>query len=125
MFGKKKEKKNSVPTATEAAQEMLKNVLALMQQNNISLPQQIDQITTMTAVTAEGNAVRWHYVLSQLDPAKAPKSMFQNMLFSQIKQDERVKDSLKSGVGIEYDYTFAENKEIRYLISFSKEDFNL
>jgi len=134
MFGKKKpdnkkidvaKHETKISSATPEARELLKNILEMMQQLKITLPQQIGSATQMTAITAEGNAIRYHYVHASAKPDKSTKTTLRNTLYTYLKQDENVKNTLKSGVQMEYEYTFAQDKDTRVLISFSKDDFNL
>jgi len=87
----------------------------------LPLPYKLDQVTTMVDVTAEPDAIRYHYVLSGVDTSKITNDLLKNSLGPNICQDTDTKNLLDQDVNMEYSYSVKNSTE-KYFISFTKTD---
>ncbi len=87
----------------------------------LPLPYKLDQITTMVDVTAEPDAIRYHYILSGVDTSKITNDLLKNRLGLNICQDTDTKNLLNQDINMEYSYS-VENSTEKYFISFTKTD---
>jgi len=101
---------------TELVNQTVEEVKASM-----SLPNQIDEATTLVDITAESNAIRYHYVLSSVDTSKLTNDYLKNYLGSSICENKDTKNLLNQGIDMEYSYT-VENSAEKYFVSFTKTD---
>lgn len=85
------------------------------------LPNQIDEVTKLVDITAEPNAIRYHYILSGIDTSELSNSYLKNYLSSSICENSDTKLLLNSGINMEYSYTAAGTMQ-KYFVSFTKED---
>ena len=88
----------------------------------MSLPYQIDQVTTLVDVTAEPGAIRYHYVLSGVDTSKITNDLLKNSVGSGICQNKDTKNLLNQDINMEYSYS-VENSAQKYFVSFTKTDY--
>lgn len=85
----------------------------------MKLPNQIDDLTTLTDITAQSSAIRYHYFLSNIDTSQLSISALKNYLISDICTSD-TKNLLDSGINIEYSYIVDSGE--RYFVSFTKTD---
>ncbi|MBI2042479.1 MAG: DUF4190 domain-containing protein [Candidatus Nealsonbacteria bacterium] len=107
---------NSITNKTELIKQTAQAV-----KTQISLPYQIDQVTTLVDVTAESGAIRYHYVLSGVDTSKITNDLLKNSVGSGICQNEDTKNLLNQDINMEYSYS-VENSAQKYFVSFTKTD---
>ncbi len=86
----------------------------------MSLPSQIDELTTLTDITAQPSAIRYHYVLSNIDTSQLSNSYLKNYLISDLCGNSDTKNLLDSGIDMEYSYIVDSGE--RYFMSFTKTD---
>lgn len=82
-------------------------------------PKKLDDVTTITDVSAESEAIRYHYVLSGVDASKISNTYLKNFLAPNICKE--IKTLLSEGINAEYAYTVKDTGE-QYFVSFSKSD---
>lgn len=88
---------------------------------SITLPSKVDEVTDLVDVTAEPNAVRYHYVLSGADTSKLSGDYLKNYLSSSVCKNNTIKKLLDQGINIDY-YFLVDGSNENYSVSFSKED---
>lgn len=107
---------NSGTSKTELINQTVQAVKA-----QISLPYQIDQVTTLVDVTAEPGAIRYHYVLSGVDTSEITNDLLKNIVGSGICQNKNAKNLLNRDINMEYSYS-VKNSAKKYFVSFTKTD---
>lgn len=85
------------------------------------LPYQADEVTTAIDITAETNAIRFHYLLANVDLTSITNEYLKSYLITKTCTDEKSKKILNQGINIEYSYTIKDSPQT-FLISFAKED---
>jgi len=85
------------------------------------LPKKIDDSTTITDITAENNAIRYHYLLSDVDTSELSNESLKGSLISSICQSGDTNDLFEQGINIEFLYKI-ENSSQNYLVKFTKAD---
>lgn len=85
------------------------------------LPVQVDESTRMVDITAQPNAIQFHMALSNIDMSGITSDSLKSNMNPRICQNTYLKDTLNSGINIEYVYT-VEKEPQQYLVSFSKAD---
>lgn len=100
----------------ELIAEIVKEIKAEM-----SLPNQIDEATLLTDITAEPNAIRYHYILSDIDTSQLSNSYLKSFLGSSICENTDTKNLLNYGINMEYSYTVKGSAQ-KYFVSFTKND---
>lgn len=88
---------------------------------SITLPSQLDSATTLTDITAETNAIRYHYILANIDTSSVSNESLKSYLKTSICGTEATKNLLNRDINMEYSYT-VENIAQSYFISFNKAD---
>lgn len=91
--------------------------------NQYTLPTQIDQVTKLVDITAEKDAVRYHYLLSDIDTSGLSNDYLKTGLIASICQDEDIKFTLNRDINMEYSYAI-EGSEEKYFIIISRADCN-
>lgn len=114
-------KKLSIKTklANKYSKAELINLSIKRIKSEMTLPKKIDDVTTMINVSAEPNAIRYHYILSGVTADKITNSYLKNFLASNVCRETRV--LLDEGINVEYSYIIKNSKE-KYFVSFSKSD---
>ena len=88
----------------------------------IELPSQIDELTILTDVTAQENAIRYQYtVSSQTDTSVLSNDIIKDSLVENICKNNDFVDLLKKGIDLEYSYK-VENSEQTYFVTFKYAD---
>lgn len=87
----------------------------------MSFPSQINDSTSVTDITAERNAVRYHYLLSDVDTSNLSNESLKDSLVSSICQSEDTKGLFDKGIDLEFLYAI-KNSPQSYLVQFTKLD---
>lgn len=103
---------------SELINQTVKEVKASM-----SLPSQVDEATTLVDITAELNAIRYHYILSGLDTSNLSNDYLKTYLGTSICQNKDTKSLLDQDIDMEYSYSVKSSTQ-KYFISFTKTDCN-
>lgn len=96
------------------------------EKNNITLPYQVDEITTLTDITAEPNAIRFYYVISDSDlnnkyPQFNTDDELKEYMLSKACINEHYKSVLDQGINLEYS-TIIEKISKTLFVSLTKDD---
>lgn len=89
--------------------------------NSNDLPQRIDEVTVWLDVTAEEDAIRYHYELSNLGERPVSEELLRDFIEDGICADRDIKNALEGGIDMEYFYTVRETGE-DFLVVFTSED---
>ncbi len=88
----------------------------------VELPSQIDELTMLTDVTAQENAIRYQYtVSSQTDTSVLSNDVIKDSLVENICKNNDIVDLLRKGIDLEYSYK-VENSEQTYFVTFKYVD---
>ena len=85
------------------------------------LPYKVDPYTTMVDVTAEQDAIRYHYVLSGVDPAKVTNDMLKQGLVANLCPSRDVRELLDQDINMEYSYS-VDNSTKTFFVTITKAD---
>ncbi len=107
---------NSEYSKSEFITEAVKQVKA-----GTALPNRLDDVTTLVDVTAEPNAIRYHYILSGADTTNLSNSYLKTYLGSGICGNKDTKSFLDQGISLEYSYVVQETSE-SYFVTFTEQD---
>ncbi|MBI2444501.1 MAG: zinc-ribbon domain-containing protein [Candidatus Magasanikbacteria bacterium] len=88
---------------------------------NLNLPYRVDEATTLVNITAESNAIRYHYVISGIDTSDFSNAYLKDYLRPTVCQNKDIKNILDQDINIEHSY-FVEDTRENYFISFAKAD---
>ena len=101
------------PEAVAAAVEQIKE--------QYDLPQQIDQVTVMDDITAEGSAIHYFYTVKGADPSLLSEQALSDAILPQLCAQPETKELLDNDIDMKYSYVISETGD-EYDLSFSKED---
>lgn len=87
----------------------------------ISVPVQVDATTTIVDITAEENAIRFHYVVNNIDTTQLTEENLKKIGKAIACQDEGIRLILDDGINMEFSYN-VENSDQTYFISVSEKD---
>lgn len=89
--------------------------------NSMELPYQVDGVTTIADITAEPNAIRYHYILLS-NSNNLTNEDLKNYLLSNVCQNNKDEKSLLNrGINMEYSYVIKEPPQTLFA-SLNKED---
>ncbi|MEA3272802.1 MAG: zinc-ribbon domain-containing protein [Patescibacteria group bacterium] len=86
----------------------------------MTLPSQLDEVTKLVDISAQPNAIRYHYILSGVDASSLSNAYLKNFLISDICGNADTKNLLDYEINMEYSYTVDTGE--RYFITFTKYD---
>lgn len=107
---------NSTLATEDLIKETVKEIKAEM-----VLPNQLDEATKLVDITAQPKAIRYHYILTNVDTKSLSNSYLKNFLITNICQNSDTKNLLNQGIDMEYSYIVEDATE-KYFISFNKAD---
>jgi hypothetical protein len=89
---------------------------------SIELPAKVDEFTTLTDVTAQGNSIRYQYTLSSTtDTSAISNESIKNSLKGSLCKDSEMHNLLRQNISFEYSYE-VENSNQTYFIPFKYSD---
>jgi len=88
--------------------------------SNMTLPNKLDEVTTLIDITAEPTAIRYHYELSDVDASKLSNDYLKNYLSSSICENADTKNLLNQDINMEYSYIVDSGE--KYFVYFTKAD---
>lgn len=88
---------------------------------SLSLPNQITETTMLVDMTAESNAIRYHYLLSGIDTSEPIYENLKDYLDSNLCKDKEIKNLLDRNIDLEYSYS-VKNSSQKYFITYTKTD---
>jgi len=86
-----------------------------------ALPSQMDEVTIWNDVTAQPNAIRYHYTLVDADTSNLSNSYLKSYLRQSLCSNQDTRYILDQGIGMEYSY-IVQGSTQSYFISFTKAD---
>lgn len=86
-----------------------------------TLPQQVDEITTLDDVTAEGDTIHYQYTISGGDTSALTESALSDSILPSLCSTAETKSLLDKDVTMRYSYTVEESGD-DYDLSFTKAD---
>tara|TARA_B100000745_G_C20151287_1_gene394707 strand:- start:3079 stop:3633 length:555 start_codon:yes stop_codon:yes gene_type:complete len=86
-----------------------------------ALPARLDEVTMWNDVTAQPNAIRYHYTLNDVDTSSLSNSYFKNYLGPTLCSNQDTRYILDQGIGMEYSYAVQGSSQ-SYFISFTNAD---
>ena len=88
----------------------------------IELPSQIDELTMLTDIIAQENAIRYQYTISsQADTSVLSNDVIKDSLVENICKNNNLVNLLKKGIDLEYSYK-VEDSEQTYFVTFEYAD---
>jgi hypothetical protein len=104
-------------TPSEIAAEAVRQAKA-----STVFPSKMDELTTWTDITAEGNAIRYHYSLSSdVDTNDLTSSYLKNFIVTGICENKATRSLLDDGVYLQYSY-IVEDFSKTYFFTITKSD---
>jgi len=85
------------------------------------LPQQIDQVTIFTAITAESDAIRYDYTLVDVDPAAVTEEVLTGIVLPGLCSTKETREILDHDIAMKYIYLVESTGE-SYALTFTQAD---
>lgn len=98
----------------------IQETVTLIKKSN-DLPKEVDEVTTWLDVTAQEDAIRYHYELYNLGERPVSEELLRDFVKDGICADRDISNALKGGVNMEYFYTVRETGE-EFLVVFTEGD---
>lgn len=111
---------NSTQTASTYSKSDLISETVKQIKAEMTLPNQLDEATKLVDISAQPDAIRYHYVLSGVDTSSLSNAYPKNFLLSNICGNADTKNLLSENINMEYSYTIDTGE--RYFITFTKAD---
>lgn len=89
--------------------------------NEIIMPSKIDEVTTLTDITAEPNAIRYHYILSGADYSNTTNEDFDNSITPSVCGNSDTRRMIDMGINLEYSYQDTDSGKT-FFVSVTKQD---
>ena len=106
-------------TSSERAELIADTVREI--KSTTALPTQLDEVTMWNDVTAQPNAIRYHYTLVGADTSNLSNSYLKSYLEPSLCSNQDTRYILDQGIGMEYSYA-VQGLAQSYFISFNKAD---
>lgn len=107
--------------------DFLKSKATLVQEavtdlkQTIALPITLDEVTTLTNITENNGAIRYHYLISGLDTSTLNSFTLKTSLLPSSCNDSDIRYLLNKGINVEYAYT--DNSTLNtFLVVITKSD---
>ena len=113
---------NSISTTTVAGETKKNTIISIVKEmkQGATFPYKIDEVTTLTDVTAESNSIRYHYVVSG-DMSNVTNDVIKKSIVLNACGDKDAKNMLEQNINIEYSYTVKETQQT-FFVTLSKID---
>lgn len=105
---------------SQSKEDLVKQIVASAK-SQTTLPMELDSVTTMTDIAAEPSAIRYQYLLHDVDTTNLSNSAFRNLIISDLCKNEILKSIMDEGIDIEYSYAVKDSYQT-YFTSFTKTD---
>lgn len=116
---------NDIKTFQQAnnySKEELVRQIVESAKSQTTLPMELDSVTTLTNITAQPDAIRYEYILHDLeDTSGLSNSAFRNLISPDLCKNKSLTDILNEDINIEYSYAVRGTSQT-YFISFTKGD---
>ena len=100
------------------------NKLVADLKENFNLPQQIDEVTTLTNITSNGRAIRYQYVLSNVDTTTLSNQSIKSYVLPNVCKNNDIVYLLKKDINLEYYYLVNDSLQT-YLFTINRNDCSL
>jgi uncharacterized membrane protein YvbJ len=100
----------------EVINEMVRTV-----KEDYNLPVELDSVTTMVDVTAQPNAIRYHYILSGVDTKQISNESIKSNLLGELCDNSETMTILNQGIDMQYLYSMEDNSQT-YFVSVTQAD---
>jgi hypothetical protein len=84
-------------------------------------PRQIDEVTVLTDVTAEQDAIHYHYTLVDVDPSVVTQEVLEGVVLPGLCSTKETRQVLDQDVAMKYTYTVESTGDV-YAMEFTKSD---
>jgi predicted RNA-binding Zn-ribbon protein involved in translation (DUF1610 family) len=111
---------NSSNDSTDSKESLIKELVSQLK-SEMTLPQKIDEYTTLTNITAHSDAIRYHYTLSGLDVSDLTNSDLKSAASPGICSEESIKFLLEEDIDLEYSYIDSSSNET-FFFTINKKD---
>ncbi|HWW41888.1 zinc ribbon domain-containing protein [Pedobacter sp.] len=119
-FDMNKQTTISTQSNTQSKAELIQSAVQQIK-TSMTLPNKLDQVTTLTDVTAEPGAIRYHYTLSGADTSNFSNDYVRSFLKPKVCGNSDTKSLLNEDINMEYSYV-VEGTAQNYFTSFTKTD---
>lgn len=86
-----------------------------------SLPQQVDEVTTLDDITAEGSNIHYHYTIAGADTTGLTEQALSDSILPQLCAQKETRSVLDKDIGMNYSYVVAETGD-EFHLEFTKAD---
>lgn len=100
--------------------ELIESAVEDIKQTYI-LPAKFDNVTTLVNITAQPSAIRYYYVLSDMDTKTLTNTTLKEYLKPTICSDNQIKELLNEGINMEYSYTIKGTSQ-NFFVTFTESD---
>lgn len=84
-------------------------------------PRQIDEVTVLTGVTAEQDAIHYHYTLVDVDPSVVTQEVLEGVVLPGLCSTKETRQVLDQDIAMKYTYTVESTGDV-YAMEFTKSD---
>ncbi|HTN56927.1 MAG TPA: hypothetical protein VL043_01535 [Protaetiibacter sp.] len=84
-------------------------------------PRQIDEVTVLTDVTAEHDAIHYHYTLVDVDPSVVTQEVLEGVVLPGLCSTKETRQVLDQDIAMKYTYTVESTGDV-YAMEFTKSD---
>jgi hypothetical protein len=84
-------------------------------------PRQIDEVTVLTDVTAEQDAIHYHYTLVDVDPSVVTQEVLEGVVLPGLCSTKETRQVLDQDIAMKYTYTVESTGDV-YAMEFTKSD---
>ncbi len=106
-------------TSAERA-ELIANTVKEVKSSTV-LPTKVDEVTTWNNITAQTNAIRYHYTINDVDTTNLSNDYLKNYIEPTLCSNKNTRQLLDQGIGMEYSY-IVQGTAKKYFFSFTKLD---
>ena len=114
------EQKSTEINSTFSNEDLIKETVKTIK-NEMVFPSQLDDVTQLVDITAQTSAIRYHYILTEVNTENLSNSYLKEYLSTSICQDNDIKSFLNQGINMEFSYIVEDSTE-KYFIILNKED---
>lgn len=110
----------SAVSNTTSKQDLIHQVVQIAK-SKTSLPQELDKVTTYTNIEEDTGAIRYDYILHDIDESQVSNTVLRNILTPSVCQNPSTKSILDKDINLEYSYQ-VKDSAMTYFVTISKSD---
>lgn len=110
----------AVISGNDSRQEIVKQVI-IQVKSTVTLPQQLDAVTTWTGILEKPNAILYEYTLHDIDINQVNNEVLKNYLVSSLCKNKDTKNILDNDILMEYSYKVLDSAQ-SFFVSVNKGD---